>query len=162
MNNVIASSQVPANLAQLQALELRSEAAAARRIHQNNDETASEDIQPHFLTKLKNLDNVLEGQRAHFEAKLEPITDPHLQVEWLKDGEQIIIGHRFRPIHDFGYVALDIIDTISEDSGIYTCRATNLVGQCEIQAQLLCQSKIFFVDQIFSSGRAGVPSSNPE
>ena len=43
MKNVIASSQVPANLAQLKALELRSE-AAARRNHHDNDETASEDI----------------------------------------------------------------------------------------------------------------------
>ena len=50
--------------------------------------------QPNFLTKLRNLENAREGQRAHFEAKLEPITDPHLQVEWLKNGEPIIIGHR--------------------------------------------------------------------
>ena len=73
--------------------------------------------------------------------KLEPITDPHLQVEWFKDGTPVIIGHRFRPLHDFGYVALDIMDTISDDSGVYTCRATNLAGTCEIQARLICHSK---------------------
>jgi len=72
--------------------------------------------------------------------KLEPITDPHLQVEWFKDGTPVIIGHRFRPLHDFGYVALDIMDTISDDSGVYTCRATNLAGTCEIQARLICHS----------------------
>ena len=44
VQDVIASSQVPANLAQLQALELRSEAAAAKRNLHDNDETASEDI----------------------------------------------------------------------------------------------------------------------
>ena len=79
--------------------------------------------------------------------KLEPITDPHLQVEWFKDGTPVIIGHRFRPLHDFGYVALDIMDTISDDSGVYTCRATNLAGTCEIQARLICHSKqiILFV-----------------
>ena len=58
--------------------------------------------QPNFLTKLRNLENAREGQRAHFEAKLEPITDPHLQVEWLKNGEPIIIGHRLeRTIKEF-------------------------------------------------------------
>ena len=139
MNDVIASSQVPANLAQLQALELRSEAAA--KFHRFDDgNNLAETEKPNFLTNLRGLEKIREGQRAHFEAKLEPITDPHLQVEWLKDGEPVIVGHRFRPIHDFGYVALDIIDTISEDSGIYTCRATNLNGSAEIQAPLNCQS----------------------
>jgi hypothetical protein len=45
-------------------------------------------------------------------------------------------GHRFRPIHDFGYVALDVIDLIPEDSGVYTCRATNLVGRDEKSARI--------------------------
>ena len=139
MKDVIASSQVPANLAQLQALELRSEVAAKH--HFSEVEDPAEDIRPQFLTKLRPLENLREGQRAHFEAKLEPITDPHLQVEWFKNGVPIIVGHRFRPIHDFGYVALDITDVISEDSGLYTCRATNLVGSTEIQANLVCSSK---------------------
>ena len=146
INNVIASSQVAANMAQLHALEQRRNNNQIRG-HPQFDETdgptssTTSEVAPHFLTEIRNLPHILEGRRAHFEAKLEPITDPHLQVEWLKDGQPIIIGHRFRPIHDFGYVALDIIDTISEDSGTYTCRATNLMGTCECKAQLTCQSK---------------------
>ena len=54
-----------------------------------------------------------------------PVTDPNLYIEWYKDGKPITVGHRFRPIHDFGYVALDIVGLISEDSGTYTCRAVN-------------------------------------
>lgn len=49
------------------------------------------------------------------------------------------VGHRFRPIHDFGYVALDIVDCIAEDSGIYTCRAVNLLGSDETSCQLSCK-----------------------
>lgn len=49
-------------------------------------------------------------------------------------------GHRFRPIHDFGYVALDIIDLIAEDSGTYICRASNLVGVDETRVTLTCRS----------------------
>ncbi len=126
------------NLAQLEALDMRAEAAMRHNIRLEDDLSSDLEVAPHFKTKIRNLENLREGQRAHFEAKLEPMTDPHLQVEWLKDGAPIIVGHRFRPIHDFGYVALDIIDTITEDSGLYTCRATNLAGSCEIQAKLTC------------------------
>ena len=127
-------------MAQLQALEQRASRNAQHRLIDNDGLASDASESPHFLTKLRSLD-LREGKRAHFEAKLEPITDPHLQVEWLKDGQPIMVGHRFRPIHDFGYVALDIIDTISEDSGFYTCRATNLAGSCELQARLICHSK---------------------
>jgi len=60
-------------------------------------------------------------------------------VEWLKNGRAITVGHRFRPIHDFGYVALDIIDLIAEDSGTYTCRATNALGMDETACTLVCR-----------------------
>jgi hypothetical protein len=55
-------------------------------------------------------------------------------------------GHRFRPIHDFGYVALDIIDLIAEDSGTYTCRAVNLVGADETTCTLICRSKRYLAN----------------
>ncbi|PSN37209.1 Titin, partial [Blattella germanica] len=97
-------------------------------------------IRPRFLTKPKSLDNMREGQHAHFECKLEPVTDTNLKVEWYKNGRPITVGHRFRPIHDFGYVALDIIDLIAEDSGTYTCRAVNLVGADETTCTLNCRS----------------------
>lgn len=39
------------------------------------------------------------------------------------------IGHRFRTIHDFGYVALDILYSYGEDSGTYMCKAVNELGE---------------------------------
>ena len=98
-------------------------------------------LPPRFVTTPRSLDGLVEGHNAHFEAKLEPIADPNLHVEWFKDGRPITVGHRFRPIHDFGYVALDIVGLISEDSGTYTCRATNNAGTCEAQVTLRCKSK---------------------
>lgn len=56
--------------------------------------------------------------------------------------QHLFSGHRFRPIHDFGYVALDIVDLIAEDSGTYTCRAVNLLGTDEVICTLKCQSKL--------------------
>lgn len=43
---------------------------------------------PVFKTKLKDT-SAKEGGYAHFEARLEPIGDPTLKVEWLKDGRPI-------------------------------------------------------------------------
>ena len=36
--------------------------------------------------------------------QVEPIADPNLSIEWFKDGRPVTVGHRFRPIHDFGYL----------------------------------------------------------
>ena len=94
-------------------------------------------IKPKFLSQIKNV-TTKEGGSAHFEAKLEPITDPNLRVDWFKDGRPVSVGSRFRQVHDFGYVALDIRELVAEDSGVYTCVATNLLGKDEISATLNC------------------------
>jgi hypothetical protein len=130
-------------MTQYEALENRKPAAGAGgHLADDDDLVAEPEMAPVFLTQPRSLHNLREGQRAHFEAKLEPITDPNLQVEWLKDGRPLTVGHRFRPIHDFGYVALIILDVINEDSGVYTARATNLIGSSECSAKLTCQSKM--------------------
>ena len=125
-------------MAQIKALEQKS-ALARLHLRESQDQDLDQHMLPQFITKPRDQSNIIEGKRAHFEAKLEPITDPHLQVEWLMNEKPIIVGHRFRPIHDFGYVALDINDTIPEDSGVYTCRATNLAGTAECQVNLSCK-----------------------
>lgn len=45
-------------------------------------------------------------------------------------------AHRYRPMFDFGYIALDIIGAIPEDSGTYTVIAQNELGQIESSVQL--------------------------
>lgn len=49
-------------------------------------------IRPRFLTRPKNLENLKEGQLAHFECKLEPVTDSNLKVEWFKNGRPVTVG----------------------------------------------------------------------
>ena len=137
------TSSEATSLAQIAALEKRA-AAMARTSHLDTQEQEVITA-PVFVTRPKSdAYSVEEGRNAHFEAKLEPITDPNLQVEWLRDGEPITVGHRFRPVHDFGYVALDIVGAIEEDTGVYTCRATNLAGQAEFSLRLDCKSKASF------------------
>ncbi|XP_054275488.1 titin isoform X3 [Macrosteles quadrilineatus] len=127
-------SQHPGGLEKIQYLE---DASRYRRTEQVDEIITTK---PRFVTKPKSLGNMREGHHAHFECKLEPVTDSNLKVEWYKNGRPITVGHRFRPIHDFGYVALDIVDLIAEDSGTYTCRAVNLVGMDETTCSLECRS----------------------
>lgn len=84
---------------------------------------------PVFLTALNNLENLKEGDHAHFECRVEPINDPDLKIEWFLNGQKIKTGHRYRTTHDFGYVALDILYSYAEDSGTYMCKATNKLGE---------------------------------
>lgn len=44
---------------------------------------------PQFKTPIKDQQNIKEGGFAHFEARLEPLGDSTLQVEWLKDGKPV-------------------------------------------------------------------------
>ena len=121
-------AQVATNMARIKTL-----------LGESQDQDFEQYMLPQFVSRPRDQLNILEGERVHFAARLELLTDPHLHVEWLKNGKEIIVGHRFRPIHEFGYVALDICNTIPEDSGVYTCRATNLAGSAECQVTLLCK-----------------------
>ncbi|KAE8746083.1 hypothetical protein FOCC_FOCC007207 [Frankliniella occidentalis] len=131
--DLLLETQHPGGLEKIQYLEDTS--------RYKKSEMADEivNVRPRFVTRPKNVDGLREGSHAHFECKLEPVTDPNLKVEWFKNGRPITVGHRFRPIHDFGYVALDIIDLIAEDSGTYTCRAVNLMGSDETTCTLSCR-----------------------
>ena len=44
-------------------------------------------------------------------------------------------------IYDFGFVALDILYAYPEDSGTYTCRAKNNLGQTDATSNLIVQGK---------------------
>ncbi len=124
------------------------------------DQAAPATKPPQFGTNFRGA-NVKEGERSHFEARLAPIGDPFLKVEWFKDGVPLSMGtfqffdllinldlisplsaSRIHPHFDFGFVALTIQPTYPEDSGVYTCVATNRVGQAETSAQLNCQGKL--------------------
>lgn len=132
--DLLLDTQHPGGLEKIQYLE---DASRYKRTEYVDEQVTT---QPRFVTKPKGLENMREGQHAHFECKLEPVTDSNLKVEWFKNGRPVTVGHRFRPIHDFGYVALDIVDLIAEDSGTYTCRAVNLVGSDETQCTLSCRA----------------------
>ena len=108
------------------------------RVMQTQDEGFTTQA-PAFSAQMRDL-QVMENTPAHFEAKLTPVGDPALRVEWLKDGKPIQASNRMSTLHDFGFVALDFKYTRPDDSGMYTCRAINALGQTDISARLQVMS----------------------
>lgn len=43
---------------------------------------------PTFMTPLRDL-NIVEGEKAHFDAKVAPVGDPTMRVEWFYNGKAI-------------------------------------------------------------------------
>lgn len=96
---------------------------------------------PRFTTQLNGPKNLNEGQSAHYECRIEPYPDANLKVEWLHNGRPLQTGHRFRTTYDFGFAALDILTVYGEDSGEYTCRVTNQLGQAQSITNLNVQPR---------------------
>ena len=85
--------------------------------------------QPKFVRPLGGKVEVDMEQPVHFECRVQPANDVRMSVEWLLNGLPLAAAHRFRPMFDFGYVALDILYAYPEDSGTYTCIARNELGE---------------------------------
>ena len=91
---------------------------------------------PTFVSALKGTNVILEGQKAHFECRIEPQNDPKLQIQWFHNGQSLTASSRIQTFHDFGYVAIDINNVKKEDAGTYTLVATNVLGTQKAEVQL--------------------------
>ena len=96
-------------------------------------------IPPKFKTQFKAQLNLRERDTARYEAKLIPIGDPTMKIEWLRNGEPLRSATRYEIKYDFGLVSLNLLWTYPEDDGIYECVATNQVGQDKTRAELKCK-----------------------
>lgn len=92
---------------------------------------------PRFIDRLPEVVHVKERELVHLEARLLPIGDASMTVEWTIDGKPFTTGSRFRTISDFGYVVLEILEAYGRDSGEYVCRATNQFGTKEIRTRVI-------------------------
>ena len=55
---------------------------------------------PVFTSSPKSVE-VTEGQKAHFEARIIPVSDPTLKVEWFLNGQAIKQGKKYFVIYMF-------------------------------------------------------------
>lgn len=139
-NDVIYDSQHPTGLQKIQTLEDSSR--YSRQLQEETQVTQA----PRFLGTLKGTNKIVEGQRAHFEARVEPQSDLTMAIEWYHNGKPITAANRIQTYHDFGYVAIDILQVRPEDSGTYTVVARNALGEARLSATMVVESKFVIFD----------------
>merc|ERR1712020_259754 len=97
---------------------------------------------PEFKSPILDQLDIKEGGFAHFEARLEPMGDASMKVEWLKDGHAVDASSRITSFFNFGYVALTIKQVALHDAGTYSCVAHNKCGKAETTAKLTTTSRL--------------------
>ena len=119
--SLLLDSQHPEGMKKIAAME-------SRVMHQKTELEATYG-KPVFTSPLAGSAEVGEGQTAHMEARVVPVGDPQMTYEWTKNGENINLGSRFKASQDFGFVTLDIMQCVPEDSGMYMLKAKNFAGE---------------------------------
>lgn len=132
------SSQHPSSLEYIQHLEDYSKYTRTESVEEASTH------KPAFIRPLHDLGNLEEGQNAHFEAQITPVSDPTMRVEWYKDGRAITASSRITAIFNFGYVSLNILHLRAEDSGSYTVRAVNRIGEAisTSNIRIICRATV--------------------
>ncbi|XP_010793050.1 titin-like, partial [Notothenia coriiceps] len=74
------------------------------------------------------------GNIAKFECETEDA--PNVSFKWFKDGQPIKEGDKYRIISRFRTSSLELLSPNREDSGQYSCKATNQHGSDECSASL--------------------------
>ena len=100
-----------------------------------NDNESESGEAPNFVQGFENA-KVTEGDRAYFEAQLEPKKDSDMILTWSFNGKPLVESSRYKKVHSFGMVILEIGNVSSTDAGIYTCTATNKFGTAMTSTQL--------------------------
>lgn len=106
---------------------------------------------PRFLTPFKSL-RLNEGEAAHFECRIEPTDDPTLQVLWFHNQQELQAGSRWQHFHDFGFISLNILQCVEQDTGTYVCRIVNTEGFAESTVTL----------QVIGSSTLRMETINPD
>lgn len=95
---------------------------------------------PAIVTQISDVE-CNEGDQSGFEAVVTPTNDPNLVVQWIKNGEPLAHGNKYRISHDFGLCKLGIGFTFPEDEGVFQLKISNASGEAVTSATLKCHPK---------------------
>uniref|UniRef100_A0A1I7XKV9 Titin n=1 Tax=Heterorhabditis bacteriophora TaxID=37862 RepID=A0A1I7XKV9_HETBA len=96
---------------------------------------------PKFVRPLNSVENVVEGQPAHFEAQFVPFSDPNTVVQWFLNGKPLAASSRRILRNDFGLVTLDLQYVLGEDDGEYSVMVRNSEGEDKTGGKLSCTTR---------------------
>ncbi|TNN69526.1 Titin [Liparis tanakae] len=99
----------------------------------DNFESLSIPVKPVFRRRLVPLE-INIGNTAKFECETEDA--PNVSFKWLRDGNPIKEGDKYRIISRFGISSLELLSPNKADNAEYTCKALNQHGSDECSASL--------------------------
>jgi len=91
-------------------------------------------VPPSFMTGLKPEQSLKDGSRLELSVQVKGDPDP--MVTWLKDGKQISSSEIMEVKYKNGVASVIISEVFPEDSGKYTCKATNSKGSVETSSKV--------------------------
>ncbi|CAF2085028.1 unnamed protein product [Rotaria magnacalcarata] len=94
---------------------------------------------PKFSDQLSDV-TVFEGSTAKFRCEVKGKPTP--KIEWLKNGESLVVESRIQQLYDEDVATLVIKKIKLDDNGEYICRATNDEGSDISSAQLTVKAHI--------------------
>lgn len=86
MKTIVVESEHPEGLEKIQHLEDYS------RYQRDVQQDVTFTQKPSFTVQLSGNTQLIEGQSAHFETRLEPMGDPSMTVEWYFNGRPLTTG----------------------------------------------------------------------
>jgi len=95
-------------------------------------------VKPVFRRRLVPLE-INIGNTAKFECETEDA--PNVSFKWLRDGNPIKEGDKYRIISRFGTSSLELLSPNKADNAEYTCKASNQHGSDECSASLSVTGK---------------------
>lgn len=102
---------------------------------------------PQFTQPIQSIADVCEGKAVVFEARVIPVGDPLMQIQWFLDDAPLKQSNRFTMNEDFGLCVLRIASVGVHDIGTYSCKAVNKEGAAITNASLSVIGK--FIQFIF-------------
>jgi hypothetical protein len=108
---------------------------------------------PSFLTGLKPEQSINDG--ARLELKVQVKGDPDPQVSWSKDSKPITSSDIMEVKYKNGVASVIIKEIFPEDSGRYTCKATNTKGSVETSSKVTINPMARAVNGAAVNGSSG-------
>lgn len=99
------------------------------------EETYSK-IGPHFVRPLKS--NLVSNQNntIMLEAKVTPVNDPSMRIEWYFNDQPLVLSDRISSKFENGLICLKIENLQVSDSGLYTVRAINSANEANSNSNI--------------------------
>ena len=131
-DSIISATQHPAGDQGLENIDKTENSVSMKLESRSQEIPLTVDIKPSFVTGLPKEVMVEENGILQLQCTVEPKNDSNLNLMWYHNGIPLSSGSRIQASHEFGVVTLNVENMSERDQGVYTCKATNKVGEAVV------------------------------